>query len=190
MKNKFKWGGLIALIGFLGLAGTASAKPIVFDTGPEGGTATVSYCGFLQLTCGTLSTAGTLYVEDSDWGSFTGQFAGNLVVRTGDVKNISTWSFTSGENSLFGTLSGDLVGLLGAIGGGALDYIVSGGTGIFAGATGDGWSRYGFLGGRYYEYGELTLASVPEPAMGTLLLAGFGMVAFLAYRRRRVTTQL
>jgi PEP-CTERM motif len=195
MKNKFKWGGLIALIGFLGLTGTASATPLLFDTGPSGGTATVSYCGLFQLNCGTLSTSGTLYVESSDWGPFTGAFAGNLVVRAsgfleGDVKNTSTWSFTSGGNSLFGTLSGDLAGLLGGIGGGVLDYVVNGGTGLFAGATGDGSSNYWFIGDRYYEYGLLNVAAVPEPALSTLLLAGFGMVAFLAYRRRRVTTQL
>lgn len=193
MKNKFKWGGLIALISFLGFAGAASATPITFDTGPNGGTSTVSYCSPFQFNCGTMSTSGTLYVDGSEWGAF----AGELVVRAsgfleGDVTDTSIWSFTSGANSLFGTLSGDLGGLLGGIGGGALEYIVSGGSGLFAGATGKGSSNYWFLGDHYYEYGQLNVdvASVPEPAISTLLLAGFGMVAFLAYRRRRASTQI
>jgi hypothetical protein len=31
--------------------------------------------------------------------------------------------------------------------------------------------------------------TVPEPGITTLLLAGFGMVAFMAYRRRRAQAQ-
>jgi hypothetical protein len=185
MKNKFKWGGLIALISFLGLAGAASATPITFDFQTGGSAAITDWCG---LNCGTLHTDGALFVE----GVLAGGFKGTMVIN-GDVEDTSTWSFFDfSGNSIFGTLSGDLQGLLGLIGTGTLDYLITGGTGFFAGATGWGDSEYGFLLGGYGEHGTMNveLAAVPEPAISTLLLAGFGMVAFLAYRRRRASTQI
>jgi hypothetical protein len=191
MKNKFKWGGLLALIGLLGLAsGTASAAPITFSFTNVGSIDNITSCGF---GCNTLQTSGDLYVG----GSVVGSFAGTMKVLgfgVSAVDSASTWSFLdiSGLNNLFGTLSGDLIGLLQLGGGGSLNYTIDGGTGFFSGAAGGGSSVFGFSGSNYIEVGSLSVstASVPEPAMTTLLLAGFGMVAVVAFRRRRAQTQI
>ena len=191
MKNKFKWGGLLALVAFLGLAGSASATPITFSFTNIGTVDSVSSCGF---GCSTMHTSGDLYVD----GFLAGSFAGTMKVLgfiDSDVASSSTWSFldTSGSNGLFGSLSGDLLGLVKIVGAGSLDYTVNGGSGLFTGATGGGQSDFAFIGNRYGESGWLTVdtaAAVPEPAVSTLLIAGFGMVGLLAYRRRRVSTQI
>jgi hypothetical protein len=168
MKNKFKWGGLLALVGFLGLAGSASATPITFSFTNIGTVDNVSSCGF---GCSSMQTSGDLYVD----GFLAGTFAGTMKVLgfiDSDVASSSSWSFldSSGLNSL------------------------NGGTGLFSGSTGHGESDFLFAGNQYGESGWLTVntgaTSVPEPAVSTLLLVGFGMVGFLAYRRRRASTQI
>jgi hypothetical protein len=193
MKNKFKWGGLLSLVGFLGLAGSASATPIDFSFTNIGSIDSVTSCGF---GCNSVQTSGDLWVGGAVVGSFEGTMK-VLGFGVSEVTDASTWSFVdnSSLNSLFGTLSGDLVGLLKGFivgGGGALDYSVNGGTGFFTGATGTGNSVFGFSGSSYIEHGQLSVdtAPVPEPGVATLLLAGFGMVGFLAYRRRRASTQI
>jgi hypothetical protein len=192
MKNKFKWGGLVALLGFLSLASsTASAAIINFSFSNLGSVDSVTSCG---KGCSTLQTSGDLIVG----GSVVGTFEGTMKLLQSDwleydVAPTSTWSFldSTGLNNLFGTLSGDLVGLLKLVGGGSLSYDIDGGTGFFAGATGGGASTFAFLGNVYGETGWLsvlvpgTTASVPEPGVTTLLLAGLGMIGFMAYRRRR-----
>lgn len=190
MTKKFKWGGLLALLGLFSLAsGTASAAPITFNFVNIGSIDNISSCG---LFCSVVQTSGDLYAE----GNLVGSFAGTLkVVGLGinEVQDTSTWSFldNSGLNNLFGTLSGDLLGLLGVGGGGGLDYLIGGGTGLFAGASGGGHSTYGFSGSTYVESGSMTVyASVPEPGMTALMLVGFGMLGFVAYRRRRAQSQI
>jgi hypothetical protein len=196
MKNKFKWGGLLALVGFLSLAsGTASAAIINFSFTNLGSVDSITSCG---SGCKSLQTSGDLIVG----GSVVGTFAGTMkLLQTDwleyDVTPASTWSFldTSGTNNLFGTLSGDLLGILKLAGGGSLSYGIGGGSGFFAGASGGGASTFAFLGNGYAETGWLSVlvpdpASVPEPGVTSLLLAGLGMMGVLAYRRRRAQAKI
>ncbi len=197
MKNKFKWGGLLALVGFLSLASsTASAAIINFSFTNQGSVDSVTSCG---KGCSALQTSGDLTVG----GSVVGTFEGTMKLLRNDwldydVAPTSTWSFldSTGLNNLFGTLSGDLEGLLSVFGAGTLSYDIDGGTGFFTGATGGGASIFAFVGNLYGETGWLsvqvpgTTASVPEPGVNTLLLAGLGMIGFMAYRRRRAQAEL
>jgi hypothetical protein len=194
MKNKFKWGGLLALVGFLSLAsGTASAAIINFSFTNLGSIDSITSCG---AGCNAMQTSGDLLVG----GSVVGTFEGTMkLVQTGwgehDVAPVSTWSFldTSGLNNLFGTLSGDLLGILKLAGLGSLSYGIDGGTGFFTGATGGGGSIFAFANKGYAETGWLSVnvpESVPEPGITTLLIAGLGMMGFLAYRRRRSQSEI
>lgn len=194
MKNKFKLGGLLALLGLLSLAsGTASATPIEFTFHKEG-TVDASSCGWF---CSTITTSGDLTIGDLVLNGFEGtmQVGGALLYGVDDS---STWSFfdTSGLNTLSGIVTGWLAGSLidpYLLGGGELYYEITGGTGLFAGATGGGQSGFHFVGDDYFEDGKLNIdtpASVPEPGLTTLLLAGLGMVGFMAYRRRRLQSQI
>jgi hypothetical protein len=198
MKNKFKFGGLLALLGVLGLAsGTASATPIDYwftNTGSiDVGTCTdASYCK-------TLTTQGDFKVGNEVLGTFQSTLTVLKFFDSDVADSLWTLSFLgdSGENRLKGTVSGDLFGLLQSVlnlgvgGAGHLDYIVSGGTGLFAGATGDGWSIFTFDENGFSQGGHLNVeTSVPEPGLMALLLAGLGMVGFMAYRRRRLQSQI
>lgn len=190
MKNKFKWSGLVALVGFLTLAsGTASATPISFDFTNEG-TANISTCGW---GCSQLTTSGDLEIGGVVVGGFSGTMRLLGIGLTTVDQTVSTWSFVdnSGTNSLFGSLGGDVLNLF-ALGGGWLTYAVQNGTGLFANATGGGSSAFGFLGNWYHEEGHLNVqtASVPEPGATMLLLVALGMAGVLAYRRRRLQSQI
>src|SRR5882724_5370259 len=103
MKNKFSWGGLLAVIGLMSLAsGTASATPLTFSFTNIGSIDSVMSCG---IGCSTLNTSGDLWIGGADVGSFAGTMK---VIGFGisEVDDSSTWSFldTSGLNDLFGTL--------------------------------------------------------------------------------------
>ena len=198
MNTKFKWSGLVGLLAFFGLAsGTASATPIDFSF-HNTGTVDTDYCSW---DCGVMHTEGELKIFGVTFGTFTGTL--NVVgLGHADVLDTSTWQFvdTSGSNSLSGTLSGDLWGLIGLIGTGSLDYIVDQGTGVFSGATGSGWSTYSFSPDffrqvvSYDERGQMHVdvgsVRIPEPAVSTLLLAALAGAGMLAYRRRRASTQI
>jgi hypothetical protein len=161
--------------------------------------------------CVTLSSAGLAQEIGGSGESwlFQGKMkvyeAGSTDLGIGFGSSDLGWSFTDldGNNSLFGTFTavGDL---LSWSGGGTVSYQVLGGSGLFAGAVGTGLSKivtnvvdlWGTLIGAFHEEGKMSVltstatAKVPEPAVSTMLLAALGMVGFMAYRRRKATTQI
>jgi hypothetical protein len=191
LKNKLKWAGFLAVFGFLSLtSGTASATPITFDFTNVGSISNIASCG---MGCSTFNTSGDLLVGGVDVGSFAGTLkVVSIGLGIAGVADTSTWTFldSSGSNSLMGTLSGDLLGLLKLAGGGALSYDVNGGSGVFTGATGSGSSVFGFYGSSYVETGRMTVNTVPEPAANAMMLAALGMLGYMAWRRRREATQV
>ena len=189
MKNKFA--GLIAAIGLFGLVpNIASAGLINFAFG-SGGAA--SSCGAGCLEVNSLGLA----VETSGLpGLNVGLFQGSLKF----IPGASTWSFSQigGSNDLFGSFTSALNGNPFQKTGN-LFYTVLGGGGLFAGASGYGQSFVSitsFFGkGLFLEHGWMSVltrpsAEVPEPGMISLFLAGFGMIAYVAYRRRRAQVGL
>jgi hypothetical protein len=200
MKNKLKFGGLLALLGVLGLASsTASATPITFGFSTSDGSANITPCEGGDSACNILTTHGDLQIGGQTVGSFTATMTllgvpiTNLLDFSDDdistVDGHSKWLFvdSTGANSLSGSLSGDLANIANFVGMGGLKYTIEKGTGLFANAFGAGVSAFSFLGGTYNEEGVMWVDThpVPEPGVTVLLLAGLGMAGYMAWQRRR-----
>ena len=206
MNKTFKLTSLIAAMAMLCFASaSASAGIISFGFTNDG------FIGGVDNSCG----AGCVLLTSAGIASATGGsgetwlFNGQMKVYEGADLGFGAgpglgWSFTDldGNNNLYGSFTalGDLFSW-----GGASDvyYTVLGGSGLFSGAVGTGHSTiwtsifefWGLNGGTFHEEGAMTIwtpttAAVPEPAVSTLLIAGLGIVGFMAYRRRRAKTQI
>jgi hypothetical protein len=171
MTKRFKLAGLLAALMLYASGAFAAPIPIYFSTDT----------GFIS---GNSSVANT-----SGWLNFDGwKFKSTLNLVGEDVVGGSTWKFTDGVNSLFGTLTGKLEGPVPLIGGGFLDYVVTGGTGLFKSYAGFGKSEFGFFLGFYGESGWLKV-EVPEPGTTALFAVGLALIGVTAYRRRRAISQ-
>ena len=204
MTIKKKFAGLLVAVGLLGLASApASATIIDFSFHNQGSVTGAVSCGSNCLRVATTGTAtetgglaganswtfnGVMEFSPSGWFGVDGDGTGTGL----------GWMFTdtSGNDNLKGSFSSNLTTLAGLFSAGTVDYVISGGSGMFSGATGYGASDIVLALGQFAENGWMHVvtssvrASVPEPGTTTLLLAGFGMLAFVAYRRRRAHSKI
>jgi hypothetical protein len=201
MARKFKLAGVLAALGLFSLAsGAASAGIIDFNFNNKGSIVGAEICGG---NCLRVTTTGTATETSGIAGANSWTFSGIMEFSAtgwfsaeGDGTGAGLgWKFmdTSGGDNLWGSFSSDVTSVFGLLGKGTVDYLIGGGTGLFNGASGYGGSKIGFALGEFEENGwmhAVTTASVPEPAMVTLTLAGFGMIALVAYRRRRTQSQI
>lgn len=204
MKNTFKLAGLLLASAFLAVASTAASAGIinfsftntghVDSVGPNCGAG----CILVETTGQATEIGGLPGVNEwafsgvmqfyQDWDSGFGYGVGSGL----------GWSFEDldGNNNLYGSFTQAVDGNLSdIIRPGSVQYTILGGSGIFDGSKGSGSSTITyFLSSWFTELGSMVVvtkpASVPEPAVSTLLIAGLGMVGFMAYRRRRATTRL
>jgi hypothetical protein len=204
MTIKKKFAGLLVALGLFGLASApASATIIDFSFHNQGSLTGAVSCG---SNCLRVATTGTATETSGIPGANSWTFNGVMEFSSsgwfgleGDGTGAGLgWMFTdtSGNDNLKGSFSSDLTSLAGLLGAGTVDYVISGGSGLFSGAAGYGVSDIAFAFGQFAESGWMHVvtstvtASVPEPGMTTLLLAGFGMLAFVAYRRRRTHSKI
>jgi hypothetical protein len=206
MTIKKKFAGLLVTLGLFGLAsGTASATIIDFSFSNQGSVAGAVSCGADCLRVATTGTATeTGGIPGANSWTFNGvmEFSSNgWFGLEGDGTGAGLgWMFTdtSGNDNLKGSFSSDLTSLAGLFSIGTVDYVISGGSGMFSGATGYGASDILFAFGQFAENGWMHVVTttatatkaVPEPGTTALLLAGFGMLGFVAYRRRRAHSKI
>lgn len=209
MKNIFKLASLLAASAFLAVASSgASAGIINFSFTNTGNVDAVGpSCGagcVLVETTGHATETGGL-AGANDW-SFSGVMQFYQDWSSGFGYGVGTglgWSFTDtdGNNNLYGNFTQAVDGnLFDIVRPGTVQYTILGGSGMFDGAKGSGSSSITyFLSSFFTEVGSMmvvtkpvvtAVASVPEPAISTLLFAGLGMAGFMAWRRRRATTQI
>jgi hypothetical protein len=202
MGSKNKFVGLLVALGLSVLASaTASATIIDFSFNNQGSVTGAVSCG---SNCLRVATTGTATETSGIAGANTWTFNGVMEFSStgwfgleGDGTGAGLgWAFTdtSGNDNLMGSFSSDLTTLAGLFSVGTVEYVISGGSGMFSGATGYGASDIAFAFGQFAESGWMHVVTtttkaittaVPEPGVTTLMLAGFGMLAFVAYRRRR-----
>jgi PEP-CTERM motif-containing protein len=209
MKNIFKLTSLLGVSAFLALASSAASAGIISfsftntgyidSVGPSCGPG----CVLVETTGHATETGGL--AGANDW-SFSGvmQFYQDWSSGLGyGVGSGLGWSFTDtdGNNNLYGNFTQSVDGnLFDIVRPGTVQYTILGGSGMFDGAKGSGSSSITyFLSSFFTEVGSMlvvtkpvvtAVASVPEPAISTLLFAGLGMAGFMAWRRRRATTQI
>jgi hypothetical protein len=200
MKMTFKLASSLVATAFLALASAnASAGVINFTFTNVGSIDGAQSCG---TNCLLVATSGVANETSGIAGVNSWTFSGlmkfsstGLFTAEGDGTGPKLgWSFTdtSGNDSLWGDFTSDVATFFGLLGAGAMDYTIGGGSGLFDGASGYGGSKIAFALGDFTENGWMHVVtagntSVPEPGMTTLLIAGFGIMGFLAYRRRRET---
>jgi PEP-CTERM motif len=189
MNKIFKLAAALAVL-CLGSA-SASAGIINFSFTNDGVAGVSGSCG---TGCVLLQSAGIAQASGGSNESWL--FQGTMKIYEGSpdlgfgAGSGLGWSFTdlNGNNDLFGTFTavGNIIALFSSS---SVSYTVLGGSGLFDGAVGAGSSTIKALLGIFHEEGTMTVytnpASVPEPGITTMLLAGFGMMGFLFYRRRR-----
>ncbi len=208
MKSKLK--GLLAAVGLLALApGIASAGYLTFDFQNDGALFATGTCG---VGCYEVQSVGIAHEIGSDEvpGTNSWTFLGSMKFYENPLFGVGIgsgpgfgWSFAdnSGSNDLFGSFSTLLPTANPSVG--SVSYTIEGGSGLFAGATGSGFSLITVTNwfadfftfdeqGRMYVYTPAGSATtpVPEPGMVSLLAAGFAMIGFVAYRRRRTPLPL
>ncbi len=201
MRTLGKFASVLVATGLMGLASAAASAGIIsFNFNNSGSVSVDGNCG---PGCFVLSSEGvateTSGLPGANQWVFEGvmkffpDWGGNVGSGTGAYG----WSFTGGGNDLYGSFTSLTDGLVPLFGDGIVQYTVLGGSGIFNGALGSGLSSISYLLGGFWEEGRMTIVTgnappraVPEPSISTLLVAGLGMVAFMAYRRRRVSTQI
>jgi PEP-CTERM motif-containing protein len=198
MKMTFRLASSLVAIAFLALASASASAGVINFTFTNFGSVTgATSCG---SNCLLVATSGVATETAGIAGANTWTFAGLMKFSAtglfsaegnGTGGNLG-WSFTdtSGNDNLWGSFSSDISTFFGLLGAGTVDYDITGGSGMFNGATGYGGSRMAFALGSFTEDGWMHVVtaantSVPEPGMTTLLIAGIGIMGFMAYRRRR-----
>ena len=206
MGSKNKFVGLLVALGLSALASaTASATIIDFKFDNHGSVTGAVSCG---SNCLRVSTTGTATESSGIAGANSWTFNGVMEFSSigwfgleGDGTGSGLgWAFTdtSGNDNLKGSFSSDLTTLAGLLSIGTVSYVISGGSGMFSNATGYGASDISFALGQFSEKGWMHVVTtakaittaVPEPGVTTLMLAGFGMLGFVAYRRRRAHSKI
>ncbi len=206
MKMNLKLASALVATAFLALtSASASAGIINFTFTNVGSVDGATSCG---ANCLLVATSGLATENSGLAGSNSWAFSGlmkfsstSLFTAEGDGSGKGLgWSFvdTAGGDNLWGSFDSDIATFFGLFGSGAVDYTIGGGSGLFAGASGYGVSTLDLGLSQFWENCWMkavtattsATASVPEPGITTLLLAGFGMIGFMAYRRRRATTKI
>lgn len=203
MKMKFKLASSLIATAFLALASASASAGVINFTFTNFGSVTgATSCGSNCLLVATQGVATeTSGIAGSNSWNFSGLMkfsaTGLFSAEGNGTGGLLGWSFsdTSGNDNLWGSFSSDVGTFFGLLGAGTVDYSVTGGSGIFDGASGYGGSNIAFALGSFAEDGWMHVVtaantSVPEPGMTTLLIAGIGIMGFLAYRRRRGAFQI
>ncbi len=206
MRFKSKFAGLLVALGLFSLASTTATAGIIdFSFNNQGSAVGAVSCG---SNCLRVSTTGTATETGGIAGANSWTFNGVMEFSSTSWFGLDGngtgaglgWKFidTSGNDNLFGSFSSDLTSLAGLFSVGTVDYVINSGSGMFAGATGYGASDIFLAFGQFAENGWMHVVTtaagattaVPEPGVTTLLFAGFGMLAFVAYRRRRAQSKI